>query len=68
MLIEVGLLGLDMVVGKRKTRLLELPPGRVEEGAGSDDKDVASKEIVVDAENVVARAESTSMKMAVSLG
>lgn len=69
MLKEVGLLGLDMVGGKRKTWLLELPPGRVEEeGAGSDDKDVASKEIVVDAENVVAKLELISVKTAVSLG
>jgi hypothetical protein len=69
---EVGLLGLDMVGGKRKTWLLELPPGRVEEeeeeGTGSDDKDAASKEIVVDAENVVAKTELTSVKIAESLG
>jgi len=64
-----------MVGGKRKTWLLELPPGRVEEeeeeetdGTGSDDKDAASKEIVVDAENVVAKTELTSVKIAVSLG
>jgi hypothetical protein len=63
-----------MVGGKRKTWLLELPPGRVEEeeeeaeGTGSDDKDAASKEIVVDAENVVAKIELTSVKIAVSLG
>jgi len=69
MLKEVGLFGLDMVGGKGKTWLLGLPPGRVEEeGAGSDDKDAASKEIVVDAENVVAKAELTSVKTAVSLG
>ena len=77
MLKEVGLLGLDMVGGKRETWLLELPPGRVEEeeeeeeegeGTGSDDKDAASKEIVVDAENVVAKTELTSVKTAVSLG
>jgi hypothetical protein len=63
MLKEVGLLGLDMVGGKRETWLLELPPGRVEEEerVGSDDKDAASKEIVVD-------AELTSVKTAVSLG
>jgi hypothetical protein len=59
---EVGLLGLDMVGGKGKTWLLELPPGRVEEeGTGSDSKDAAPREIVVDVENVV-------VKTAVSLG
>ena len=62
MLKEVGLLGLDMVGGKRETWLLELPPGRVEEeGVGSDDKDAASKEIVID-------VELTPVKTAVSLG
>jgi hypothetical protein len=66
---EVGLLGMDMVGGKRETRLLELSPGGVEEdGTGSDDKDAASKEIVVDAENVVAKTELASVKTAVSLG
>jgi hypothetical protein len=61
-----------MVGGKRETWLLELPPCRVEEeeaeGTGSDDKDAASKEIVVDAENGVAKTELTSVKIAVSLG
>jgi hypothetical protein len=60
---------LDMVGGRRKTWLLELPPGRVEEeGTGSDGKDAASKEIVVDVENVVAKLELTSVKTVVSLG
>ena len=68
MLKEVGLLGLDMVGGKGKTWLLELPPGRVEEGTGSDGKDAAPKEIVVDVENVVAKTELASVKTAVSLG
>ena len=69
MLNEVGLLGMDKVGGKPKTWLLELLPGGVEEeGTGNVDKDAASKEIVVDAENVVAKAELTSVKTAVSLG
>jgi hypothetical protein len=66
---EVGLLGMDTVGGKCKTWLSELLPGRVdEEGTESDDKDVASKGIVVDAENVVTKIELASVKTAVSPG
>jgi hypothetical protein len=66
---EVGPLGMDMVGGKRKTWLLELLLGGVEEeGTADDDKDAASKEIVVNVENVVAKTELASVKTAVSLG
>lgn len=44
--------------------LLELLAGGVEEeeeGTGYDDEDVVSKEIVVDAENVVAKLEPASV-------
>lgn len=61
MLKEVGLLEMGKVGGKRKTWLLELLAGGVEEeGTGNDDEDAVSKETVVDAENVVAKTEQTT--------
>jgi hypothetical protein len=66
---EVGPLGMDKVGGKDKTWLLELLAGEVEEeGSRNDDEDTASKEIVVDVENVVAKLKPASVKMAVGLG
>ena len=62
MLKEVGPLGMDKVGGKCKTWLLELLAGGVEEEEGTGyDEDVVSKEIVVDAENVVAKLEPASV-------
>ena len=68
MLKEVGPLGMNKVGGKRKTWLLELLAGEVEEEGTRNDEDAASKEIVVDAENVVAKTEPASVKTAVGLG
>jgi hypothetical protein len=65
---EVGPLGMDKVGGNRKTWLLKLLASEVEEGGTGNDEDAASKEIVVDAENVVAKTEPASVKTAVGLG